>query len=61
MSHNVALTAKVVYLSWEGGVVKAQMSIVNEDTMHPAFWVRLALQAPLDGKEEGPQKGQSTK
>lgn len=47
MTHIVTLTAEILSLSCNGGVLRASLRLTNRDATHPAFWVHLALHAGL--------------
>ena len=53
LTHTAALTAQVVSLTSDTGALQAQIRIVNKDISHPAFWVRLALEASEESLEKG--------
>lgn len=58
--HAVALAAEVLSLAVDAGALRVQIRIVNNNTSHPAFWVRLALQRPLKATGGVFQEGQSS-
>lgn len=61
MRHKASLKAEILSLTCNEGALRAEYSITNSDAVHPAFWVRLALETLQEGETQNDAGGQAAR
>ena len=61
MRHKASLKAEILSLACNEGALRAEFSITNSDAVHPAFWVRLALETMQKGETQNEAEGEAAR